>query len=147
MRVRKIKPPHVVENPDVKREWLSKLRAFKQGVRLRAKLGVLDKYLQDVGAARRRGTYERPHWGDATWLHRLAWCIKHQDFPKDVLVGFAETAEFTIHTSTTTPSREKLLAAMDETLREQRYFLRKYFGVFDDSRSEGLQQSEGTTTG
>lgn len=63
MRVRKIKPPHVVENPDVKREWLSKLRAFKQGVRLRAKLGVLDKYLQDVGAARRRGTYERPHWG------------------------------------------------------------------------------------
>lgn len=136
MKKRITKPSHVDTNPEMRRLWMSCLRKFKLGLKVRAKLGVLDSYCIQVGRLRASGVYGRPNWDDKRWLKLLADCIKTQNFPADLLLGFAETAEYTLLSSKDTPSVDKLLHAAEEVLWQNSFLLRKYFGVFDATKED-----------
>lgn len=116
---------------DRNREWLRALRRFKYGIKVRAKLGVIDAYCDRV-ALERKGVsrWNAPFWGHDDWLTLLYTCIKNNEYPPELLLGFTKTAEVTFHTPRRQPTAIKVLVAIDEVCRTNSKKLRQKFGVF-----------------
>lgn len=113
--------------------WLRALRRFKYGIRVRAKLGVLDAVAARVGAERRnRSRWDRPDWDDPRWIDLLYVAIRDEQFPDELLAGFAKTAEVTFFSQTLQPPRDAILKAIDQVLRQRSLLLRQRFGVITD---------------
>jgi hypothetical protein len=115
---------------DRNREWLRALRRFKYGIKVRAKLGVIDAYCEQV-ALERRGVskWDAPHWAHDEWVTLLYTCIKNNEYPSELLLGFTKTAEVTFYTPRKQPTPLKVLDAVDEVCRTQSKKLRQKFGV------------------
>jgi hypothetical protein len=81
---------------DKRREWLRALRRFKYGIKVRAKLGVLQTICEQV-AAQRKGKQRMgcTSMGAYRWVTLLYTCIKDNQFPPELLEGFVKTAEVT----------------------------------------------------
>ena len=125
---------------DKRREWLRALRRFKRGMKLRAKLGVLDVICQQVGDQRRgKMQWDAPQWTDDRWVTLLYNCIKDNQYPTIILEGFAKTAEITFFAPSKRPTVPKTLAAVDTVCRQLSRPLRVKFGVIGerDESSEG----------
>jgi len=120
-----------VDQRDRRREWLRALRRFKYGIKVRAKLGVFDTYCEQV-AAERKGVarWDAPHWAHDEWVTLLYTCIKNDEYPPALLLGFVKTAEVTFYTPRKQPTVHKVLDAVDEVCRTQSKKLRQKFGVF-----------------
>jgi hypothetical protein len=112
-------------------EWLRALRRFKYGVKVRAKLGVLDTICQQV-AAKRRGTqvWDMPQWEHDRWITLLYTSIRDNEFPPELLSGFAQTAEVTFMSPEQQPTVANVLIAVDGVLAARSVQLRTKFGVF-----------------
>jgi len=117
-------------DPDRNRDWLRALRRFKYGIKVRAKLGVIDAYCEQV-ALERRGIWkwDAPHWGHDDWVTLLYTCIKNNEYPPELLLGFTKTAEVTFYTPHKQPTPIKVLDAVDEVCRTNSKKLRQKFGV------------------
>jgi hypothetical protein len=117
-------------DPDRNRDWLRALRRFKYGIKVRAKLGVIDAYCEQV-AFERRGIWkwDAPHWAHDDWVTLLYTCIKNNEYPPDLLLGFVKTAEVTFYTPQKQPTPIKVLDAVDEVCRTNSKKLRQKFGV------------------
>jgi hypothetical protein len=116
---------------DKRREWLRALRRFKYGIKVRAKLGVLQTICEQVGAERKgkRG-WDAPQWQHDRWVTLLYTCIKDNQFPPELLIGFAKTAEVTFMASKTQPTVISMLAVVDALCKMYSKELRQKFGVF-----------------
>jgi hypothetical protein len=116
---------------DRRREWLRALRRFKYGIKVRAKLGVFDTYCEQVAAERKGAArWDAPHWAHDEWVTLLYTCIKNDEYPPDLLLGFVKTAEVTFYTPRKQPTIHKVLDAVDDVCRTQSKKLRQKFGVF-----------------
>jgi len=118
-------------DPVKRLEWLRALRQFKYGVRVRAKLGVLDTICRQV-AVQRRGTqaWDAPQWEHDRWITLLYTCIRDAQFPDELLIGFAKTAEVTFLATSKQPTTANLIAAVDTVCKRLSVELRTKFGVF-----------------
>lgn len=116
---------------DKRREWLRALRRFKYGIKVRAKLGVLETICEQVGAERKgKRQWDAPQWEHDRWVTLLYTCIKDNQFPQELLVAFAKTAEVTFMATKSQPTVQKTLHAVDEVCRRLSKPLRYKFGVF-----------------
>lgn len=122
--------------PAKRTEWLRALRVFKRGLKVRAKLGVLDAICQDIIAERKltktRYDWVQPDWSNEKWIDLLFDSIKNNQHPTELLRGFAQC---TLHAYATI-SRETTLKAADNVCAELSVQLRRKFGVFGDDEDE-----------
>jgi len=117
-------------------EWLRALRRFKYGVKVRAKLGVLDTLCKQVAEERLgRSLWERPDWSHDRWITLLYTSIRDNEFPPELLLGFVRTAEitFTFMTPNAQPTIASVLMAVEGVLTARSVQLRAKFGVFDEA--------------
>ena len=123
--------------PAKRSDWLRALRVFKRGLKVRAKLGVLDSICQDVMAERKltktRYDWVQPDWSNEKWIDLLFNSIKNNQHPTELLQGFVQSVR-TYHY--TTISKETTLQAADSVCAELSVQLRRKFGVFGDDEDE-----------
>jgi nitrite reductase/ring-hydroxylating ferredoxin subunit len=123
--------------PAKRSDWLRALRVFKRGLKVRAKLGVLDTICQDVMAERRltktRYDWVQPDWSNEKWIDLLFNSIKNNQHPTELLQGFVQSVR-TYHY--TTINKETTLQAADSVCAELSVQLRRKFGVFGDDEDE-----------
>ena len=116
---------------DKRREWLRALRRFKYGIKVRAKLGVLQTICEQVAVERKgKQVWDAPQWEHDRWVTLLYTCIKDNTFPPELLVGFVKTAEVTFMSPRKQPTVEGAVDAVNEVCRAQSKALRCKFGVF-----------------
>ena len=116
---------------DKRREWLRALRRFKYGIKVRAKLGVLQTICEQVAAERKgKQRWDAPQWEHDRWVTLLYTCIKDNQFPPELLTGFVKTAEITFLNARKQPTVEGTVEAVNEICREHSKALRQKFGVF-----------------
>lgn len=114
-----------------RREWLRALRRFKNGIQLRAKVGVIEALCQQV-ALQRRGIphWDAPQWEHERWVATLYYAIRDNVYPTDLLIGFVKTAEVTFFNPNRQPSVDGVLDVVDQVCRKNSRRLRQKFGVF-----------------
>jgi hypothetical protein len=116
---------------DKRREWLRALRRFKYGIRVRAKLGVLHTFYEQVEAERRgKQQWDAPDWSHQKWVTLLYTCIKDNEFPPELLLGFVKTVEVIFMNPHRPPTVDDLIAAVNDVCRQQSKALRQRFSVF-----------------
>jgi hypothetical protein len=116
---------------DKRREWLRALRRFKYGIKVRAKLGVLQTICEQVAAERKgKQGWDAPQWSHDRWVTLLYTCIKNNEFPPALLTGFVKTAEVTFMNPRKQPTVDGTVKAINEICREQSKAIRQKFGVF-----------------
>lgn len=123
----------LVVNQENKLEWLRKLRKFKQAVRIRARMGVLEALMQQVEKERQginKYEWQAPDWSSDSWLDLLYGAVKNEECSTDMLKAFIKTASIgywrnmvTIH---------DVLKAVDTVFANYSVNLRQRFGVFDE---------------
>lgn len=127
--------PQVVDTstyvPEARRLWLRSLRQYKQGIKVRIKMGVFDNIMQEVIHERQRQTrydWSQPDWFSDYWIDKLAGAIKTQDFSLDILKGITQTAEISYWNRHVTP--EEIVITFDKIIKDLSVQLRIKFGVF-----------------
>jgi hypothetical protein len=123
--------------PEKRKAWLSDLRKFKKQVKIRAKMGVFDSLLKteyDRRIANRKG-YEMPDWTSDHWVKLLASSIKDTQVPMELMVGLAQSCHVS-YWSPRVPTREDVLKALEHICTEQSVYLRREYGVFDETNTE-----------
>jgi len=119
-------------NEAKRKHWLRSLRRFKYGIKVRAKLGVLQTICEQVAAERKgKQKWDAPQWGHDRWVTLLYTCIKNNEFPPELLEGFVKTAEVTFMNSHKPPTAEGTVDAVDLVCKAQSVALRRKFGVFE----------------
>lgn len=129
-----------------RRIWLRALRRFKFGIKVRAKLGVLQSICEEVAAERRIRQWDAPLWEDDAWTTFLYTCIKDSQFPPELLAGFVKTAEVTFMNRRQQPTVESVLEVVDLVCKQQSRQLRQKFGVFDGQQQEAAKEVQATTS-
>jgi hypothetical protein len=120
----------VMDNDERRREWLRALRQFKIGMRVRAKIGVLETLCQQIAAERRNArTWDAPAWDHDRWLDLLYQSIRNNEFPPELVLGFVKTAEVTFFNPNRQPDSAGVLDAVDLVCKRQSRALRERFGV------------------
>lgn len=116
---------------DKQREWRKALRLFKQGIKARAKLGVLNTICQQVYKERKgKSQWDAPHWEHDEWLTLLYTSIKHNEFSTKLLTGLVKGSEVTFFATTTQPTTEQVLMYVDAVCKANSKKLQNKFGVF-----------------
>jgi hypothetical protein len=114
-----------------RREWLRALRRFKYGVKVRAKLGILQTICEQVAVERvGQQQWDAPVWEHPRWTTLLYTCIKDNTYPPELLIGFAKTAEVTFMATKQQPTVDRTIAAMHQVCKRLSKPLRQKFGVF-----------------
>jgi hypothetical protein len=112
--------------------WLRSLRRFKYGIKVRAKLGVLQTICEQVAAERKgKQKWDAPQWEHNRWVTLLYTSIRDNEFPKELLEGFVKTAEVTFMNPHKSPTVEGTVDAVDQVCKAQSIALRRKFGVFE----------------
>lgn len=117
--------------PEARRQWLRSVKQYKQGIKLRIKMGVFDNIMQEVIHERgktNRFEWSQPDWFSDHWLNRLSNALKQQDFSLDILKGITQTAEISYWNRHVTP--EEIIITFDKLIKDLSIQLRLRFGVF-----------------
>jgi len=119
-------------NVDRQREWRRILRTWKMGVKLRAKLGVLQTLCDEVERERRNdATWVAPDWEHPLWVEQLYEAIRDNKHPTELLKGFVESAEVTFFALHKQPKPDRVMEAVDKVYKQLSRKLRRKFGVFE----------------
>lgn len=133
-----LQQPRLVERMDVdrQREWRKLVKTWKAGVKVRAKLGVIQA-LCDAVAEERRTNHQRwlrPDWSHDAWVDALYVAIVTNQHPSDLLKGFVESAEVTFFNTRKEPYPDRVLEAVDKIYKQLSRRMRVKFGVFTTTR-------------
>jgi hypothetical protein len=117
---------------DKRREWLRALRRFKYGIKVRAKLGILQTICEQVAVQRKgKQVWDAPQWDHDRWVTFLYTCIKNNEYPSELLEAFVKTAEVTfLAPNKQQPTVDKTIDAVNEVCKQLSRPLRTKFGVF-----------------
>ena len=139
--VRLITRSELVVDDAQRRVWLASLKRFKQGLKVRAKLGVLQGYCQQVAAQRTSGlTWEQPDWESAYWRDKLYDAIAQGQWPEDLLLGFAQSIGRFYYTQKN-PRVVDYLPTVENILKQQSIALRLRFGALCRRDDGGNQEA------
>ena len=131
--------PALLENVDEakRKHWLSCLRSFKRGMKVRARMGVLEGFCQQVikeNSGKGRYQWQQPDWSSDKWLDVLYTSIKDNQFPNELMMGFVQSS--TSGYWQTQPTPALALHAVDQVCKTYSVELRRRFGVFDATQGE-----------
>lgn len=119
-------------DPERRKEWLRALRTFKRGMKVRAKIGVLDVICAEVAQERQTTrSWRKPDWFNYEWVDILYNSIKNEQYSKELLVGFVQTADVS-YWRHEAPTPAKALDAVDVVCSDLSVELRRRFGVFGE---------------
>lgn len=119
-------------DPEQRKVWLRQLRAFKKGMKVRAKMGVLDAACAKVASDRHAtNNWRRPDWYSETWVNTLYESIRDLDYSNEILEGFAQTADVA-YWKREAPTPAKVIEAVDKVCNDLSVELRSMFGVFKE---------------
>lgn len=117
----------LVPNTDARLLWLRASRAFKHGIKVRARMGVLDALCKQVSVS--SDDWQKPDWHNDVWVSRLYNDIKDKQFSKELLLGFVMSSNIGFWRNER-PTTETTIEAVNNVLRELSMKLRVKFGVF-----------------
>lgn len=109
-------------NKDKRVEWLRALRTFKRGIKVRAKLGVFDKYISE-----RDFTSAYTNWSLPQNLDNLYNAILHNTFDEELMKLFVLT---TPRWGAIKP--QYVVENVESILNDNSVLLREKFGVFEE---------------
>lgn len=112
-------------------EWRRALRKFKQGLRVRAKIGAFDAICEEIRSERATKKWQQPTWGDERWIKFLADSIKQQDYSHTLIKGLIQTAEVNLFWKNV-PLPSFAIDAANYVCKQYSKDLRKHFGVIDE---------------
>lgn len=123
----------LVVNQENKLEWLRKLRKFKQAVKIRARMGVLESLMHQVEKERQginKYEWQSPDWSSDYWLDLLYVAVKNEDCSTDMLKAFIKSASVGYWRGMVTI--DDVLKAVDNVFANYSVNLRQRFGVFNE---------------
>jgi len=127
------------EIPEKRTEWRRNLKQFKTGLKVRAKLNIIDKHIDDDWAKRTSAPLGaallQPQWNDDAWVTLLANAIEKQDYPAELMEGFVRSVRVSSWRPTK-PSKELVLRAADKVLSNLSLSLRRKLGVIQPKESQ-----------
>lgn len=129
--------PRSVERMDVdrQREWRKLVKTWKAGVKVRAKIGVVQALCDEVAKARQaKHPWVCPDWLRDEWVEALYVAIVTNQHPSELLKGFVESAEITFFNTRHEPSPDRVLEAVDKIYKQLSRRMRVKFGVFTTTR-------------
>jgi hypothetical protein len=116
-------------NEDKRKVWLSSLKKFKYGLKARARIGVLDTYIEAERKVGRSGVV--PDWADPQWQDLLYTSIKDNTHPPELLQGLVSQAMNTNwYQHRGNIKAASVLSTADDVCKTYSIDLRKKFGVF-----------------
>lgn len=115
-------------NPAARKQWLSTLRQYKRGLKVRQKIGALDAFAAAATAQKQQRKYAKPDWSQDSWKDRLFECIRDQKYPEDLLTGVAQSVRVYYYQNTVNP--QDILTQFDTLCNQYSIDLRRRFGVF-----------------
>jgi hypothetical protein len=119
------------ENPEQRKLWLRSLRVFKLGIQVRAKMGVVEKYCQQVAAQRLGDRWSTPDWSNDKWITLLYTSIRDTQYPPELMIGFAESVQLRFEDiPNKQPSVAATLDVINYVCKVSSYELRRRFKVF-----------------
>lgn len=124
----------LIEKPEERKQWRRALSLFKKGIKTRVKVHAFDGICNEVWSERdqsSRWDWQQPDWSSKQWLDLLEHCIRHNEFPKELLKGLAQTLSNGYY-RTDKPTGKDVLEALEYVCNGQSIELRKRFGVFKE---------------
>lgn len=124
-------------NPDIRKQWLRDLKAFKLGFKARTKLGVMDTVATSVyNKVQQNRIVKATEWTDDN-VKFVTDCIKNQSFPTKLLEMFAFRANGYIWASLTSkPTTHEIEVFFDKAMKTLSFKLRTEYGVFDSTQEK-----------
>jgi len=124
-------------NTEARKTWLNKLRKFKRGIKVRAKMGVIEGICQQVAVERSKNltTWSQPDWSSDAWSNMLYTAMNEEQFPTELLCGFVMSSRVS-YWRQENPTSVSMLDAMDSVLQQLSVELRRKFGVFDQGECD-----------
>lgn len=122
-------------NHEKRKTWLSSLRRFKYGIKARTRIGAFDPIIQAQKNLPRNNN-SVPDWSAPEWQDLLYTSIRDNQFPMELLNGFAAHAvhdRWYYHRGNIKPA--DVLSAIDDVCKTHSIDMRKRFGVFDEVSS------------
>ena len=111
--------------------WLRQLRKFKQAVKVRARMGVLESLIQQVDKERTgvsRYDWEQPDWNSEAWQDMLYTSIKDSECSTDLLKGIIKSVSRGYYQ--TQVSVKEVVDEADKICTTYSLDLRRKFGVY-----------------
>jgi len=125
-------------DPVKRKEWLSALRKFKQAVKVRGRLGVLESLIQEVAQERSkhrsRYDWEMPDWNTDMWQDMLYTSIRDSECPTELLRGIVKSVHTGYYQSSI--SVADVLKECDKICTNYSVDIRRKFGVFNGENNE-----------
>ena len=115
-------------NPAARKQWLSTLRQYKKGLKVRQRIGALDAIAAAATAEKQKNRYAKPDWAQDAWKDKLFECIRDQKYPEDLLTGVAQSVRVYYYQNTVRP--QDILTQFDTLCNQYSIDLRRRFGVF-----------------
>jgi len=129
----------MIEKPEERKQWRRALAKFKKGIKARVRVhafdGIIDKMWAERQAQSNRWDWRQPDWASKQWLDLLEHCIRHNEFPQELLMGLAQTTPNGYYRSVK-PDGQDVLQALDHVCNNQSIALRQRFGVFETEAKE-----------
>lgn len=117
-----------------KLEWLRALRVFKQAVKVRGRMGVLESLIQQVEKERTgvsRYDWEQPDWNSEAWQDMLYTSLKNGECSTELLKGIIKSVSRGYYQ--TKVSSSDVIAEVDRICNTYSLDLRRKFGVFKEA--------------
>lgn len=118
---------------DKRKEWLRSLKSFKQAVKVRARMGVLESLIQQVDRERQgvsRYDWEQPDWNAEVWQDTLYNALKNGDCSTELLKGFIKSVSRGYYQQSITV--KEVIGEVDKVFTTYSLDLRRKFGVFKE---------------
>lgn len=116
---------------DARKVWLRQLRKFKQGMKVRCKIGVMESIYKDLDAAHKFAN-RRPDWDSEDWQNVLYVSIRDEKFSNELLGGFVLSAVTYGWSQHSYPGAVRIEQVVDQVLSQNSVRLRTKFGVFTE---------------
>jgi len=113
--------------------WLRQLRKFKQAIKVRARMGVLESLIQQVDRERTgisRHDWDMPNWESDAWQDMLYTSIKDSECSTDLLKGIIKSVSRGYYQ--TQISVKEVVAEADRLCTTYSLDLRRKFGVYKE---------------
>lgn len=124
-----------IEIPEKRKEWRRALMAFKKGLKARAKVHALDGIAEEIRRERSmqsRYSWKQPDWGAKQWLDLLEGSIRKNDYPKELLKGFVQSANMNYWGSTNSEATPgEIIKCVDKIMNDVSIEMRRRFDVFE----------------
>lgn len=124
-----------VEIPEKRREWRRALSAFKKGLKARAKVRALDAFVAEIEQERQgqnRWSWKQPDWSNKEWLDLLEDSIRKEQYPKELLKGFVQSAGMNAYGgSGNAIDPTEIMNSVDRIMNDVSIEMRRRFNVFE----------------